>query len=47
MYNGLKNVQDYSYVGLMVDTAVTKKFVKTDNGQKITLLQDMKNKNIS
>ena len=46
MYNGLKNVQDYSYVGLMVDTAVTKKFVKTNNGQKITLLQDMKNKNI-
>ena len=46
MYNGLKNVQDYSYVGLMVYTAVTKKFVKTDNGQKITLLQDMKNKNI-
>lgn len=46
MYNGLKSVQDYSYIGLMVDTAVTKKFVKTSNGNKITLLQDMANKNI-
>ena len=46
MYNGLKDVQDYSYVGLMVDTAITKKFVKTSNGEKITLLQDMKNKNV-
>lgn len=46
MYNGLKNVQDYSYIGLMVDTAVTKKFVKTSNGEKITLLEDMKNKDI-
>lgn len=46
MYNGLKNVQDYSYVGLMVDTAVSKKFVKTSNGEKITLLEDMKGKNI-
>lgn len=46
MYNGLKNVQDYSYIGLMVDTAMTKKFVKTSNGNKITLLQDMANKNI-
>ena len=46
MYNGLKEVQDYSYVGLMVDTAVSKKFVKTSNGEKITLLQDMKGRNI-
>ncbi len=46
MYNGLKNVQDYSYIGLMVDTAITKQFVKTSNGNKITLLQDMANKNI-
>lgn len=46
MYNGLKSVQDYSYIGLMVDTAVTKKFVKTSNGQKITLLEDMANRNI-
>lgn len=46
MYNGLKDVQDYSYIGLMVDTAVTKKFVKTSNGEKITFLQDMANKNI-
>ena len=46
VYNGLKDIQDYSYVGLMVDTAVTKKFIKTSNGEKITLIQDMKNKNI-
>lgn len=46
MYNGLNKVQDYSYIGLMVDTAVSKKFVKTSNGEKITLLQDMKNKDI-
>lgn len=46
MYNGLKNVQDYSYIGLMVDTAITKKFVQTSNGEKITLLQDMKNKDV-
>ena len=24
MYNGLKEVEDYSYIGLMVDTAITK-----------------------
>ena len=30
----------------MVDTAVTKKFVQTSSGEKITLLQDMQNKNI-
>ena len=46
MYNGLKNVQDYSYIGLMVDTVMTKEFVKTSNGNKTTLLQDMANKNI-
>ncbi len=46
MYNGLKDIQDYSYISLMVDTAITKKFVKTNNGEKITLLQDMANKNI-
>ena len=46
MYNGLSKVQDYSYIGLMVDTAITKEFVKTSDGKKITLLQDMKNKNI-
>ena len=28
MYNGLKNVQDYSYIGLMVDTAITKNLFK-------------------
>ena len=46
MYNGLSKVQNYSYVGLMVDTAKTKEFVKTSEGKKITLLQDMKEKNI-
>ena len=46
MYNGLKKIQDYSYIGLMVDTAISKEFVKTSNGHKITLLQDMKEKNI-
>lgn len=44
MYNGLKEVEDYSYIGLMVDTAITKEFIKTNDGNKITLLQDMKNK---
>lgn len=46
IYNGLKKVQDYSYIGLTVDTAISKKFVKTSNGEKITLLQDMKGRNI-
>lgn len=45
-YTGLSKVQDYSYIGLMVDTAITKEFVKSNNGEKITLLEDMKNKNI-
>ena len=47
MYNGLSKVQDYTYIGLMVDTAMTKEFVKTENGKKITLLQDMENKQIN
>ena len=46
MYTGQKDVVDYTYIGLMVDTAVTKQFVKTSNGNKITILEDMKNKNI-
>ena len=46
LYNGLKKVQDYSYIGLAVDTAVTKKFIKNSNGEEITLLEDMKSKNI-
>lgn len=46
LYNGLKKVQDYSYIGLAVDTAVTKKFIKNSDGEEITLLQDMQNKNI-
>ena len=46
MYTGLKDVVDYTYIGLMVDTAVTKKFVKTSTGEEVTLLEDMKNRNI-
>lgn len=46
MYTGLKNVTDYTSIGLMVDTAVTKKFVKSANGEKVTILQDLKTKNI-
>ena len=46
MYTGLKDVVDYTYIGLMVDTAVTKKFVKTSTGKEVTLLEDMKNRNI-
>lgn len=46
MYTGQKEVVDYTYIGLMVDTAITKEFVKTSTGDKITILEDMKNKNI-
>lgn len=46
MYAGLKDVIDYTNIGLMVDTAVTKKFVTNNKGEKITILEDLKNKNI-
>ncbi len=46
MYTGLKDVTDYTNIGLMVDTAVTKKFITNSKGQKITILEDLKNKNI-
>ena len=46
MYAGLKDVNDYTNIGLMVDTAITKKFITDSNGEKITILEDMKNKNI-
>lgn len=46
MYTGLKNVTDYTNIGLMVDTATTKKFVKSASGEKVTILQDLKNKDI-
>ena len=46
MYSGLKDVIDYTNIGLMVDTAVTKKFVTNKKGEKITILEDMRNKNI-
>lgn len=46
MYTGLTKINDYSYIGLMVDSAIKKEFVKTSNGKKVTLLEDMKNKDI-
>ena len=46
MYTGLKDVIDYTNIGLMVDTAVTKKFITNNKGQKITILEDLKTKNI-
>lgn len=46
MYTGLKNVTDYTNIGLMVDTAVTKKFVTNSQGEKITILEDLKTKDI-
>lgn len=46
MYAGLKDVVDYTHIGLMVDTAVTKKFIKTSTGEEVTLLEDMKNRDI-
>ena len=46
MYAGLKEVTDYTNIGLMVDTAQTKKFITNDKGEKITLLEDLKNRNI-
>lgn len=47
MYAGLKEVQDYTNIGLMVDTAVTKKFITNDDGEKITILEDLKKRNIN
>lgn len=47
MYTGLTKINDYSYIGLMVDTAIKKEFVKTSDGKKVTLLEDMKNKDIN
>lgn len=46
MYTGLKDVVDYTYIGLMVDTAVTKEFIKASGGKKVTILEDMKTKDI-
>ena len=46
MYTGLKDVTDYTNIGLMVDTAVTKKFITNNKGEKITILEDLKSKNI-
>ena len=44
MYAGLKDVVDYTNVGLMVDTAITKKFITNKKGEKITILEDLKTK---
>ncbi len=46
MYTGLTKINDFSYIGLMVDSAIKKEFVKTSDGKKVTLLEDMKNKDI-
>ena len=46
MYTGLNDVIDYTNVGLMVDTAITKKFITNDEGEKITILEDLENRNI-
>lgn len=46
MYNNLKDVINYSYVGFAVDTAITKPFVKNESGNKITILEDMKNRKL-
>ena len=46
MYTGLSDVVDYTSIGLMVDTAITKQFITNDKGEKITLLEDLKNRNV-
>ena len=46
MYAGLSDVVDYTSLGLMVDTAITKQFITNDKGEKITLLEDLKNRNV-
>lgn len=46
MYAGLSDVVDYTSIGLMVDTAITKQFITNDKGEKITLLEDLKNRNV-
>lgn len=46
MYAGLKDVVDYTNVGLMVDTAISKKFITNKHDEKITILEDLKTKNI-
>ena len=46
MYAGLKDVTDYTNIGLMVDTAITKKFITNSRGEKITILDDLAYSNI-
>lgn len=46
MYAGLKDVKDYTNIGLMVDTAITKKFITDSRGEKITILDDLEYSNI-
>ena len=46
-YTGLTEVVDYTNIGLMVDTAITKKIVTNKNGEKITILEDLKNNNVN
>ena len=46
MYTGLKEVRDYTNIGLMVDTAIMKKFITNGKGERITILEDLKNRDI-
>lgn len=46
MYSGLNEVIDYTNIGLMVDTAISKKFITNNYGEKITILDDLKNRDI-
>lgn len=46
MYTGLNEVVDYTNIGLMVNTAISKKFITGNNGEKITILDDLKNRNV-
>lgn len=39
LYNALTNIRDYSYVGLNVETAITKSFITTSDGQTQTIQQ--------
>lgn len=46
-YTGLTEAVDYTNIGLMVNTAITKKIVTNKNGEKITILEDLKNNNVN
>lgn len=46
MYTGLSDVVDYTNIGLMVDTAITKKFITNNEGEEITILEDLENRDV-